>query len=189
VWRPLLVWSSILAGCGTPLPVSVDGGASGPWDVSPVSIDGEVSLVAHALWEEVDRSETPFAEEGAGSGCDRAGFGVDHDTLEIETGLCPALDVRQPSLTPVVAGDALHIIAYHLQLASPEGEGQAHLALALGESVVWEVTIPIPSPATPYDVLVPVTVDAPAGTPVHFHVHNHGYNSYNLQSVWVVTGP
>lgn len=152
-------------------------------------IDGELSLVAHDLWEQVARAETPFAEEGEGPACDPVGFGVDHDTYEVETGLCPALDVWQPSLAPVGVGDGLHIIAYHLQLASPEGEGQAHLAVALGERVVWEVIIAMPAPATPYDVVVPSPVDAPAGTPVSFHVHNHGYNSYNLQSLTVVPAP
>jgi hypothetical protein len=184
MWRLLCL--GMLAGCASQVSTPSEDIIGGD---AVVRVGGEAALSLPSRWEQVSRAETPFATEGEADFCDSTGFGEDHGTFELETGLCPALDVQQPSLVAVSQGDGIHVIAYHLQLASPDGSGEAHMAIALGDHVVWEEYIAIPSPATPYDVVVTSPVDAPVGTPLTLHIHNHGYNSYNLQSLTLVAPP
>jgi len=125
---------------------------------------------------------TPFYLESVSDTlCDPRGFGEEDGSFEVRTGYCSELDVSQANLQHVYEGDLLEVIFYHMTLAPVDEEAEMHAALAIGEEIVWEVHVPIPSPATPYKVTFPSPIDAPRGTPVFLHLHNHGYNSYNLQ--------
>jgi hypothetical protein len=60
---------------------------------------------------------------------------------------------------------------------------EAHLALQVGEHLIWEAFVPIP---TDSDLLMDTwtaPADIPAGEDIYFHVHNHGNNEYNLIEV------
>ena len=140
------------------------------------------SLVDHDHWTLCPRQQTPFNDESTPeTTCDPRGYGQEEGSFEVRTGYCPDLDVSQPNLQEVHEGDLLEVIFYHMTLAPVDGEAEMHAALAIGEEIVWELQVPIPSPAKPYTVTFPSPVDAPRGTPVFLHLHNHGYNSYNLQ--------
>ena len=62
---------------------------------------------------------------------------------------------------------------------APEA-AEAHVAVLLGEQLVWETTLPIPTPSAVHDVEVPASAAASQGTPVVIHLHNHGSNAWNL---------
>lgn len=99
--------------------------------------------------------------------------------LEVETGFCNYLAVAQPSLTSVNAGDNLHLILWHGNLAF-DRPASAHVALTLDGQTVWEENVDIPSDAQIFDVRIPVDFAAPAGSKLEFHLHNHGYNTWTL---------
>ncbi|MCB1709511.1 MAG: hypothetical protein KDI10_12375, partial [Halioglobus sp.] len=85
----------------------------------------------------------------------------------------------QPSLAALRAGDSLHLVLWHADLAF-ERPATAHVAVTIAGERVWERDIAIPAEANIYDLRVPITFDAPAGSEVEFHLHNHGYNSWTL---------
>ena len=105
--------------------------------------------------------------------------------FEIKTDLCNYGTVGQPSLAPIVAGDEIKIRGWHWDLESEE-PAEAHIAIAIGDQVVWEELIAIPSPASMLTADLVADRDAPQGTEVQFHVHNHGINSYDVISVEVL---
>ena len=99
--------------------------------------------------------------------------------LEVETGYCNYLSLAQPSLAALRVGDSLHLVLWHADLAF-ERPATAHVAVTIAGERVWERDIAIPAEANIYDLRVPITFDAPAGSEVEFHLHNHGYNSWTL---------
>jgi len=99
--------------------------------------------------------------------------------LEVETGFCNYLSVAQPSLAPISAGDTLHLVLWHGNLAFNR-PASAHAAITVDGNVVWQANVDIPSDAEIFDLRIPVDFDAPAGRVVEYHLHNHGYNTWTL---------
>ncbi len=99
--------------------------------------------------------------------------------LEVETGFCNYLSVAQPSLAPISAGDTLHLVLWHGNLAFNR-PASAHAAITVDGNVVWQANVDIPSDAEIFDLRIPVDFDAPAGSVVEYHLHNHGYNTWTL---------
>jgi len=97
----------------------------------------------------------------------------------VETGYCNYITVAQPTLVDLEAGDELHITLWHNNLTAIEPY-EAHVALLIDGTLLWETTTPVPNPAAVYDVTVPITMSAPVGSTVQYHLHNHGFNSWNL---------
>ncbi|MDE0952806.1 MAG: hypothetical protein OSA45_16210, partial [Halioglobus sp.] len=64
-----------------------------------------------------------------------------------------------------------------LRFDQPE---EAHVAISLNGTVIWEDEIEIPSDGSIYDVTIPSTVSAKIGDSVEYHMHNHGYNIWIL---------
>ena len=124
----------------------------------------------------------PFAPfMGDAEDCSDAAFREEYGGAEVDTGRCGRVALGQPLTSDVRAGDVLHVVAWHSALLSHE-PGTGHMALALGDTVVWQVESPIPAAPESYDVAFPSPVDAPAGTPVTLHVRNHGNNTWNLST-------
>ena len=107
--------------------------------------------------------------------------------MEVDTGSCGYLSVSQPILFEAQAGDILHIAIWHDTLTASE-PATGHVAIQLGEDVMWEATIEIPSTPGAYSPKLPLDKAYPKGTPVVFHLHNHGSNNWRLLPIELVTG-
>jgi hypothetical protein len=200
VVRAVVLSVGLLAvACGDAAPPVTDEGTGGTATASAGSTGagpttGEprerAPLVDHARWAVVDAADDPLADHRpAEVDCGSTGAFSEGRAYEIDTGLCNYLARSQPSLVEIRAGDRLFVAAFHDTLAATEA-GQAHFALLVGGTVVWERFVDIPaSPAiveaTPFQDELLIDVDVPAGTPVDLHLHNHGYNTWTLLDVEV----
>ncbi len=149
-----------------------------------VVLQGTTSLIDLAAFEKTPRDQDPFDDRPSDVVCE-FGYGLEDGLFELESDLCRYGGFVQPSLAPVRVGDTLELLLLHDNLVSDDPDAQAHVAIALGDDVVWETTIDIPAEASFIGPSWTSTVDAPAGTPVHVHVHNHGVNSYRLTELTV----
>jgi mono/diheme cytochrome c family protein len=139
-----------------------------------------VSLVDVNEWVEQPEAEDSQADHRpADVECPNNSWYSEDGALEVETGYCNYLSLGQPSLTGLQAGDTLHLVLWHADLAF-EQPASAHVAVSIAGKLVWETEVAIPAQANIFDVRVPLDFDAPAGSTVEYHLHNHGYNSWTL---------
>lgn len=134
-------------------------------------------------WVQRSAGGDPFpAHARAYEGCDFAEGGSFYEeagVLEIDTGVCGYLVLEQPTLRAVAAGDLVEWTISHSDLLA-EAPAEAHVAIALGDDVLWSWTTPIP---TLSEVLVQRAAApgrAPEGTSVRIHLHNHGDNRWRF---------
>jgi len=113
------------------------------------------------------------------------GYGLEDGLFEVDTELCNWGAFSQPTLVPIAAGDAVEVIVLHDTLYSEDEGATAHLAVAVGETMVWDATIAIPAPPGFLRPTITAEQDWPVGTPLHLHVHNHGYNNYRIVDITV----
>ena len=155
------------------------------------SDDTEVgSLVNHTLWEYIPLEDDPYSalatEE---SSCPEGGYKVEGEgsdqILEIDTGICNFVTLEQPLPRSLKAGDTLEWSLWHLTLVYLE-PAEAYVAMTIGDELLWERTMPIPSPAAAYsqEITAPMAFDA--GEPIRIHLHNHGNNSWRFHKLAVV---
>lgn len=148
------------------------------------------SIVDHALWEYVPLESDPFKEFApdevvcAEGGYKAEGEGQDQ-ILEIDTGICNFVTLEQPLPRSLKAGDTLEWSLWHLTLVYLE-PAEAYVALTIGDTLLWERTMPIPSPAAAYSEELGVPLDLEAGTPIRVHLHNHGNNSWRFHKLSVI---
>ncbi len=107
--------------------------------------------------------------------------------IEVQTGACAYFTVSQPLPTSLRRGDTLTASVWHADLDAAE-PAEGHVALWLGEEVLWEMVVQIPAMADVYEVSVQLTEAVPEGTPVGWHLHNHGYNSWKVAELTAWTG-
>jgi len=124
----------------------------------------------------------------ADAGCPVSAWGEEDGRLEVQMGVCDYAWLVQPLPETVCAGDTLLISAWHQGLDAPE-PGEAHLALTLGDELLWQTWSAVPSQADLWMEEVVVQHTAPAGTELGVHLHNHGYNSWAVAPVELRTGP
>ena len=103
-------------------------------------------------------------------------------SLEVETGYCNYFSVVQNTKTTLNKGDNIHLVLWHGQLYSDE-PAEAHVALTVGGTVIWQEIVGIPNKAGIYDINFPSVVSADAGTAIEYHLHNHGFNTWTLLSL------
>ena len=111
--------------------------------------------------------------------CPAATWGPEGGGFEIQTGVCNYAAFDQPVPVPIIAGDSLNILLWHdtLDFAEP---ATAHVAIWIGETVVWQTEVAIPGPSNAFEVTVPI-VEAPTpNARLGLHLHNHGYNSWRF---------
>jgi hypothetical protein len=146
-----------------------------------------VSLIDHSAWELVEAAEDPWDDRPTEASCAPLGFFTEslgeEESLQVDTGLCPYLTIRQPSLAAVQEGDSLHLRLWHYPLTGDGGAEvqEAHAALRIDGVVVWDERVPIPQ--TEGGLLSPrwlAEAAAEEGAEIAFHLHNHGSNSWNL---------
>ena len=151
-----------------------------------------VSLIDQTAWVDTPEASDPLADHRPPMlDCGIAAWFLEAgDTvLEMDTGVCDYMSLEQPMLVGVEEGQTLGLEMFHFDLTAPE-PAEAHIALLLGETVVWERVIPIPggpggsAPAEVWQETFSSEVSAPAGTPLRLHLHNHGQNTWNLTEIW-----
>jgi len=111
--------------------------------------------------------------------CPVATWGLEAGGLEVQTGACTYLALGQP--VRLSGGDLLDVVLWHDALDAAE-PGEGHAALWLDDQILWEVTVPIPSPAGFHDAAVAVPH---GGGMLGWHLHNHGYNSWTLAELTI----
>ncbi|MCB9680828.1 MAG: hypothetical protein H6733_05085 [Alphaproteobacteria bacterium] len=139
-----------------------------------------VDVIDPAAWVPVDRDDDPLASHRPPvDWCPTSTWGEEDGALEVQTGACPYLYVVQADVADLQPGDRLVGAVWHADLdaASP---AQGHVALLVGDRVVWERTVDIPGAAAAYDVDVVLPDDLPTGAPLGVHLHNHGYNAWKV---------
>ncbi|MFP6685124.1 MAG: hypothetical protein VB934_10435, partial [Polyangiaceae bacterium] len=110
------------------------------------------------------------------------------DALEVQTGYCDYLVLEQASLANVWTGDQLELLMLHADLDAPEA-AELHIALLWEDTLAWENTSSIPSPAQIFDLKWVAPADRPLGSRLVLHLHNHGFNSYKFISLDVRRAP
>lgn len=156
------------------------GGAVDPGRAAPDAGRGVADGVWPSRWTLLAPSDDPWGtHRDPEAPCDPRGLRDETDYFEIDTRVCGAATVEQPLGVEIRAGDRLEALVWHLDLVA-DTPATGHVALAIGEHVLLEQDVAIPSGERLYDVRRVATFDAPAGAPVRFHVHNHGYNSWRL---------
>lgn len=166
--RPALLALALLA-CGGPRP-------------SPGH-----DLVLADEWLPGDADSDPWpGHRPATVACGPAGAYVEGATFEVATEQCDYLDVRQPSVWRLRAGDGLQVAFTHTALLTAPDDDlprEAHVALQLGDELLWELIVPIPAVPTPHTVDLTLAHDHELDEPWSFHLHNHGANTYSLLHV------
>ena len=99
--------------------------------------------------------------------------------------LCNWITLEQPSLRAIQAGDRVEVRSRHSQLTAPV-PGEAHIAFVIGDELVLDYSVAIPTDFQFPDAIWTAPKDYPAGTPLLFHVDNHGQNEYMLIEVNVL---
>lgn len=170
---------SLLFACTDGTSTGTDSGTAVTDDTA--TVPGQQDLADPELWLQLAAEDDPFAEHRPDEViCDESeGIRVETGLLEIDTTFCNYVSVAQPSLTDVAVDDVIEVLVFHGSLSSAE-EGEAHVALMLGEHLIWEQQIPIPSGSGVYSTEVGAAFTAAAGTRAVFHLHNHGANGWNL---------
>jgi hypothetical protein len=150
------------------------------FEVTTVPAGDSASLIAVEDWAEQGESSDSLAgHRPTELDCQANSWYEEDGALEVETGYCNYLSLTQPGKTDIKAGDTLHLVLWHGDLAF-EQPATAHVAISIGGELVWEQQVEIPTEAEIFDVKVPLDFDAPAGAPVEYHLHNHGYNTWTL---------
>lgn len=171
--------------------------ASGPFACDgnpppPPEPPASASLVELSGWSRVeDAGQDVFgAERPTDLVCDEVlGIGTEmfgsEIVLELNTGFCDYVTLRQGSLLALMPGDTVAIRMYHYELTTP-APAQAHLALAIAGELAWEVFVPSPAEGAFVEGEIAIDRELPVGTELQLHVHNHGPNSYDLLSLELV---
>lgn len=149
----------------------------------PAEPDGEpVEIVDQAAWVFSSEPELdPFpAHRPASVRCSADATSLEVDgVLEIDSNLCNYFILTQPLRVDVEAGDSVDVEFWHFELTHFE-PAAAHVAVALGGDIVWELEVPIPHEAYSYEARWIADRDYSAGTQVTIHLHNHGKNNYRF---------
>jgi hypothetical protein len=180
-----------LAACGGGTAGTTDG-SSGAMDdggaASAVEDPTEgtpTPLVQSTLWTQVAAPDDPLADHRpAQVTCPLGAWLFEPQGFEVNTGGCNYAMFVQPSRATVVPGATITASLYHYDLIA-DPPATAHVALLLGERVLWEREVEIPGKANAFAIEVVADETVPAGTPVYFHLHNHGQNTWTLGAVEV----
>ena len=163
---------------------SVDQNQKSPTDFNSQEA---LNLVVGQAWTPIAPSQDPFAHLIQDRiPCDWTSFGMEYGGIEVNTGRCGYLTLTQPLLSSISLQSNLKISAWHTPLLKGDLEGDAFFSLMVGDQLVWEKMLWIPSEAVSWEEIVESPIDAPEGTPLFLNVRNHGANSwvFHLFQAW-----
>lgn len=132
-------------------------------------------------WVQLGSPEDPFADRPDVVDCPTSSWAVETDppSLELDTGACDYFALTQDLLVDLCAGDTIDVDVRHDGLEADEAS-VAHVALQIGQWLVLDQELEIPSDATVVQLTESAPEPLPAGTQVTLHLHNHGENTWNL---------
>jgi hypothetical protein len=163
---------TVLSACGD--------GTTRIWETAElVSLDG---------WQPTPSEADPFNDHRSDPRICAGGFGAEEGVFEVETDVCPYATFTQPARITGPAGTCLQLRWWHLILSAPE-PAEAHMAVQVGERILLEHQLPIPSGSATFEEIVPVVSDLPEGAPVFLHLHNHGANSWRFEPIRIIACP
>lgn len=153
----------------------------------PYTSSGEkirVSLIEAQAWDSNTRTRDLFPDHRpAQIDCDRdTGWLVEEDALEVRTESCNYLSLTQQALLNLEAGTSLELALSHSALDF-NAPANAHLAVSVGGTTIWQTEIAIPSEGN----IIKETVELPnavaPGDAIDIHLHNHGSNAWTIHSI------
>ncbi len=159
----------------------------------PTESSAERVLVSPDAWTPTNADDDPFVDRPADAACPSTSMEVvtlpeesaaaggmpGEKVFEVHTGECNYLTARQSTLEDVSVGQTIRLHLWHFALLSPE-PAEAHVAVQIGDTVVWEQRLKIPQAAGLVEAEWKANQDFPNGTPIFFHLHNHGANTWAL---------
>jgi hypothetical protein len=153
-----------------------------PYD--PASEILRIPLVEALAWDVQPRYQDVFPEHRPEEvACRRdEGWLVEEDALEVRTGSCNYGSLTQQALLALEAGTEVQFAFSHSQL-NFNAPSEAHVALSIGGTTIFDTVIPIPSEnnLVKESILLPVAVSV--GDPIEIHIHNHGDNAWTVHSL------
>ena len=166
---------ALVFACGACAPGSAPLGEDGTPDTVA---SGELDLEGLAL---VDDGPFVALEGPAIVPCGVGGVVHEGGRVEVRTRYCDPADLASVLDSALPAGTMVELELSHDPLLADGGD--VHLALVIGDEVVWELERALPTAADFFHERVPLARDHGAGERVVVHVHNHGANSYSLHGV------
>ena len=155
------------------------------WGLLWFGCGGRADTAAH-VWTEADAwvalpltSDPLASHQPEGAACPEDAWHAQGDSVEVDTGACTYAWLGQPLRGAVPAGTLLEGVLWHLDL-SADAPATGHGAVLLGDDVIFEVEVPIPSTTAFHEISVTLDRDVPPGTMIGLHVHNHGSNAWTL---------
>lgn len=140
-------------------------------------------LVDATLWQETAPQDDPLAEHRGNSiVCPESAWYPEPGGVEIETTACAYVSLSQPLGENIAAGDMLHVVAWWQTLVSVE-PALGHLAVLIGNEIVWDEHIDIPGKADARVIEFVAGSSFAAGETVTFHLHNHGFNTWTFSEL------
>ncbi len=118
--------------------------------------------------------------------CEEDGYGYEHPVFEVKTQLCDGRVFQQPLNRELRQGEYLHLVFWHSSLVH-DTAATAEVGIAVGEEILWEIEVPIPSEETAYRPYIQLGQDYLPGERLFLRVLNHGDNSWNFLDF--TTGP
>ena len=173
-----LTWGSLLSGCA---------GGPDPTDSSGLAPRPDAYLVDMAAWVTGDAAVAadPFPDhqpEGEPLECPTGSVLLEGASLEIRTGTCKYAWLQQPLLADLREGEPVEIVYWHSALVA-DPPAQAHFALTIGDRLLFERTVEIPSAPAAYTESFASPIAGKPGDIVTLHLHNHGTNDWNFLRV------
>lgn len=149
----------------------------------PPGETGERVWTDPAAWAPLALDADPLAShQPADAACPADAWHAQGDGVEVDTGACTYAWLGQPLLGAIPAGAVLEGTLWHLDLTA-DAPATAHGALLLGDEVVFEVDVPIPSGTQFHEIAVTLDHEVPPGTLIALHLHNHGTNAWTLSAL------
>ncbi len=146
-----------------------------------------VPILDPAALEPVEAAMDPLAEHRPGDvDCPPGAWGPESGGFEVQTGVCNYAAFDQPLPMDLEAGDEVLITFWHDSLDAPE-PATAHVAVWIGDTVLWQDEVDIPSPSGQLEAAITLDEAPPEQARLGFHLHNHGFNSWRWVSLDVVT--
>jgi len=104
------------------------------------------------------------------------------EVIEIDTRQCKNQTLSQSLTRPIMAGTKITVVGFHFSLTSFE-RTQGHFALAIGDRVIVDEGVDIPSSSGGFERHFRPESTIPVGTTLYWHIHNHGANRWILVSM------
>ena len=153
--------------------------------------DETTPIVDVSSWVEVASEDDPFPARPENPECPPSSRVVEIQNgipfLEIDTGLCDYITLRQATLVDLREGDTVRFEWGHRDLNAGDLEtATGHMAFRLGDTVLEDVTVDIPQEAKQYVVTFEMKEALDAGSWAWLNLYNHGDNQWYFAAAEVV---